>query len=691
MAQMEAFFETPSEGFLDGCTKEQLLKIADHYKIEISDKRLKDTVKAILKANLYEMDVLPGKVEGVIEPTGSSSVITQSTALTFEQQKELLLLQMEHERLKHRVEIEKSEKRRSEVERELAFGKLRYDAATEQARIRLEHESLRLDREDKLDMKAGHGLAEEVSSGVRFSCSQFDIIGNLRLVPRFNERDPEIFFSLFERVADARGWPDVDRTTMLQCVLTGKAQEAYSALSVTSSICYDSVKAAVLKAYEMVPESYRQRFRRGRREDKQSCLEFSRDLVNSFNRWRMASGAGTFEDLCDLMILEQFKNAVPGRIATYVTEQQVTTVGEAAALADQYELTHNSGWGNARSAGGFTDGATEQVSFSARAGKPEGRARVTSWHDMEKICHFCHKKGHVKADCYALQKRNNPMNIKPAALAASAVCVSDMPCPDVHKEVPVDEAYSPFVSTGYVSLSGSGKKVPVTILRDTGALDSFILASVLPFSGETATGDSVLVLGMGLVVLSAPLHRLHLCSDLVEGEVSIGVRPVLPVKGVHLILGNGLAGGRVWPNVPPLPVSPVSAASDVPDECEHKFPEVFPTCVVTRAGGRAGGEPEEVSVMEAKPIKQRFYRVSANKRKYLDAEIKYMLENNIAKPSSSSWASPCLLVPKSDNTPRFCSDFRKVNSVTKPPWPPPEWTSHSNCRWMPAMSEQVRY
>lgn len=27
---------------------------------------------------------------------------------------------------------------------------------------------------------------------------------------------------------------------------------------------------------------------------------------------------------------------------------------------------------------------------------------------------------------------------------------------------------------------------------------------------------------------------------------------------------------------------------------------------------------------------------------------------------------PCLLVPKSSNTPRFCTDFRKVNNVTKP-------------------------
>lgn len=61
-----------------------------------------------------------------------------------------------------------------------------------------------------------------------------------------------------------------------------------------------------------------------------------------------------------------------------------------------------------------------------------------------------------------------------------------------------------------------------------------------------------------------------------------------------------------------------------------------------------------------------FSRVPADKCKYLDSEVGYMLEYNIAEPSSSSWVSQCLLVPKSDKTPRFCSDFRKVNSVTKP-------------------------
>lgn len=43
-----------------------------------------------------------------------------------------------------------------------------------------------------------------------------------------------------------------------------------------------------------------------------------------------------------------------------------------------------------------------------------------------------------------------------------------------------------------------------------------------------------------------------------------------------------------------------------------------------------------------------------------------MIENGLAEPSSSSWASPCLLVDKSDKSPRFCTDYRNVNRVTKP-------------------------
>lgn len=60
-------------------------------------------------------------------------------------------------------------------------------------------------------------------------------------------------------------------------------------------------------------------------------------------------------------------------------------------------------------------------------------------------------------------------------------------------------------------------------------------------------------------------------------------------------------------------------------------------------------------VRDAQPIKLRLYRMSPEMLKHLDSEVAYMLENKIALPSFSSWS------PKPDNSPRVCTDFRKVN------------------------------
>ena len=53
------------------------------------------------------------------------------------------------------------------------------------------------------------------------------------------------------------------------------------------------------------------------------------------------------------------------------------------------------------------------------------------------------------------------------------------------------------------------------------------------------------------------------------------------------------------------------------------------------------------------------------KQQYLREEVQYLLENNFIQSSQSEWSSPCILVPKPDGTFRMCTDYRKVNSVTK--------------------------
>ncbi|XP_035235565.1 uncharacterized protein LOC118206694 [Anguilla anguilla] len=91
---------------------------------------------------------------------------------------------------------------------------------------------------------------------------------------------------------------------------------------------------------------------------------------------------------------------------------------------------------------------------------------------------------------------------------------------------------------------------------------------------------------------NVPLHAVCLKSDLVTGRVVVGVRPSLPVDGVSFILGNDLAGGRVLvnPEVTPVPIV------DRPDELTQKYPDVFPTCAVTRAmSKRLTGSPDSAT------------------------------------------------------------------------------------------------
>ncbi len=83
---------------------------------------------------------------------------------------------------------------------------------------------------------------------------------------------------------------------------------------------YIKIKCAVLKAYELVPEAYRQRFRSWEKRNGQTYVEYARDLNIHFKRWLAAVNVTNFDDLCNLVVLEQFKNMLPGRLATYVSE-----------------------------------------------------------------------------------------------------------------------------------------------------------------------------------------------------------------------------------------------------------------------------------------------------------------------------------------------------------------------------------
>lgn len=109
------------------------------------------------------------------------------------------------------------------------------------------------------------------SSGSLFDSSpDFGASKFIRLVLPFRETEVDSYFTAFERVAAKLKLPKDMWALLLQSNFVGKAQEVPAALPIEQALDYDLVKTAVLRAYELVPEAYRQKFRS--REDSQSNI-----------------------------------------------------------------------------------------------------------------------------------------------------------------------------------------------------------------------------------------------------------------------------------------------------------------------------------------------------------------------------------------------------------------------------------
>lgn len=86
-------------------------------------------------------------------------------------------------------------------------------------------------------------------------------------------------------------------------MLVGTAQDIYASLSAEQAMCYDMVKSVILRIYELV----------------------QRPIGNT-----PSVQDDSFMLLRELVLLEEIKNCVPNVLMTYLNEQKVATLAQAA-------------------------------------------------------------------------------------------------------------------------------------------------------------------------------------------------------------------------------------------------------------------------------------------------------------------------------------------------------------------------
>lgn len=125
------FFDAPSVVFIEAGKKDDLFCIADHFGTTVAEKLHKDELQNMVLSSLFDQGVLQGNEKGVCEAQpgpnpGSWTAAPCTAGLIFEQQKELLTLQFEQDKLRRQEMTELERLRQSTDKMKLNWSSLSY-------------------------------------------------------------------------------------------------------------------------------------------------------------------------------------------------------------------------------------------------------------------------------------------------------------------------------------------------------------------------------------------------------------------------------------------------------------------------------------------------------------------------------------------------------------------------------------
>ena len=426
--------ETRSLEPLKKLKKENLLKVAAHYGITPAVVATKSHILNFIKDHCVENDIIDEVEE---KPIAETAEIVR-LKLDFEREEQRLAREAEkalqdaqlaaqREEAQRARDAEKAAREAAEAEakrareaaeaeaekaRELRLAELKEARELRELELKAEKEKALLEAEKEAAAREHElKMASLGKPPLSDKASVFDPARNIRLVPPFQEKEVDKYFAHFEKVADSLNWPKESWVLLLQSVLVGKAQEIYGSLSVEQSSNYEHVKEAILKAYELVPEAYRQKFRNYLKYDSKTHVEFAREKENFFNRWCHSKEIGQdFKKLKQLVLLEEFKDKVRPDIRSHLDEQKVEELEKAAIMADDYALTHkmSSKSGNPQQKRYHGSGNRENISRNADDRKKQGKSTenvglVSKVEPLKPIsCGHCGKPGHIITNCWKL-------------------------------------------------------------------------------------------------------------------------------------------------------------------------------------------------------------------------------------------------------------------------------------------------
>jgi hypothetical protein len=379
---VEEFLQSPSWEEIDKLKKNELLEIATYFKAGAMPSMRKQEIKNVVIQTLVDEEALEeSALQHIVHADKSEAFKLKELELKYQLQEKLELEKM-------KIQYEETMKQEEfQMKKELEYAKLKFESEKFAQELELK--------------KSGF-------KGNDSSSSSFDPTKYVKFVPQFKESEVDQFFLHFEKVATSLKWPKDSWALLLQSVLVGKAREAFSAMSVADSADYDLIKTNVLKAYELVPEAYRQKFRSTQKAQCTTHVEFVHEKEQLLNRWLTAKGVnGEYEKLRQLILIEEFKRQIHSDIKTHLDESKIETISQAATIADDYAIKHKlmgkSNFNQKANIGQSRpthpkDTTGDKPKWEPQKSKANNESG-TGASNKSLTCNYCRKRGHIVSEC----------------------------------------------------------------------------------------------------------------------------------------------------------------------------------------------------------------------------------------------------------------------------------------------------
>ncbi|XP_078245177.1 uncharacterized protein LOC144587786 [Pogona vitticeps] len=247
---------------------------------------------------------------------------------------------------------------------------------------------------------------------------------DLKKFPVYHKGDcPEVFFSLVERAFVDFSVRETEKMTIMRSLISGSLAEVYAEMPEELMKDFAEFKKLVFARHGINAEQLRQRFRSLTKKPEQTFTQVGAQLVRLLEKWLSQEGIETYEQLKDLIALEQFYSVLQGELKFQVRERKPKSVAAAAEIADfisqirkplgegksvgkpkETYSKYSQGPGKSQQGGG-AHGEGKPSDMKPRPqileGKPKQDERESKY---TRKCYFCQGKGHLISECEKLKQ-----------------------------------------------------------------------------------------------------------------------------------------------------------------------------------------------------------------------------------------------------------------------------------------------